>query len=80
MLTRIKCKIRGHEMACNTVITLDPEGFADVDHTHTCGRCGGIRFYPREELPAEMVSMLQGLMAPQKHRVTFDADPPSYIH
>lgn len=80
MLKRIQCLFRGHKTLCSQVITLMPEGTADLDHTHECVKCGKARIFPVEQLDTEMVAMLQRLVGPQNVAVSMDTDPPNYIH
>ena len=80
MFNKLKCRFNGHRMLCQQVITLDPEGHADLDHTHECIACGKVKTFERETLSDEMVAMLQSLVAPQRTSVRMDVDPPTYIH
>jgi hypothetical protein len=80
VLEGLKCRIRGHKTLCSQVITLDPEGVAELDHTHQCVKCSKTTVFPLETLDSEIALMLRNLVGPQNMAVSMDTDPPTYIH
>lgn len=60
MLSKLKCRVTGHILLCSQTISLYEDETADVEHAHTCGRCGLHVEFPKEPLEIEMVTMLRG--------------------
>lgn len=80
MFQKLKCRFAGHKVLCTAVIALNPDGTGDFEHMHECVKCGKSNFFPIEEVPSEIIAMLQRSVGKHDVQVKVNTDPPTYIH
>jgi hypothetical protein len=81
MFKRLTCLFKKHQWLCDQMILIDPDGNAEVDHTHECLRCGKIKVFPTKTLDTEIGLMLRDAIKPQTTTVAVDdGDKPKFLH